>query len=299
MKRSSRIIIVLGIILAAAAFGGVLLLSSNVSSQATPPPPTTTTVVVAAADIPLGTTVSPTLLGTKDIKVTDAPPDGYSDPAGLTGRVLRRDVRAGEILRSADFASGSTARGDDVLRALEPGLRAMAIRVDQVTGVGTLIQPGDRVDVVIALKVTSLLPGKEPGDPPIEMPGGAQLTVKNVVQNVQVLATLAGLPGGQASQPAPSSAPEGSAAEAAPSSGIGLTGQEEIVIVAVTPEQAEVIKFAQVKEADQPELTMSLVLRSPADRQAPPDQTAGVTLKTLVDKYGVLPPVPLTAQPVK
>jgi len=299
LKRSSRLILVLGIVLAVAAFGGVLFLSSNLSGQNTPPPPVTTRVVVAAADIPLGTTVAPTLVATKDIVVTDAPTDGFGDLASVTGRVVRRDVRAGEILRSSDFASGATARGNDVLRALEPGLRAMAIRVDQATGVGTLIQPGDRVDIIVGFKVTSLLPGKEAGDPPFEMPGGPQLTVKNVIQNVEVLATLVGNPEGQTGSAAPTPAPDGTTGSAPENPGVGLTGQEQIVIVALTPEQAEVVKFAQVKAMDAPELTVSLVLRSPADRDLPPDKTGGITLKTLIDKYGVLPPFPVAAEPIR
>ncbi len=300
MKRSSRLILILGILLAVAAFGGVLFLSSNLSGQNTPPPPTTTKVVVAATDIPLGTTVVPTILATKEIAITDSPPDGFGDPSSITGRVVRRDIRTGEILRSSDFASGATARGDDVLRALKSGLRAMAIRVDQATGVGTIIQPGDRVDIIVGFKVTSLLPGKEAGDPPFEMPGGPQLTVKNVIQNVEVLATLVGVPEGQTGQTAaPTPAPDGSTGSTPQSPGVGLTGQEQIVIVAVTPEQAEVIKFAQVRAMDAPELTVSLVLRSPADRELPPDKTGGITLNTLIEKYGVLPPFPLAAEPIR
>jgi Flp pilus assembly protein CpaB len=205
----------------------------------------------------------------------------------------------GEVLRTSDFASGATARGDDVLRALKSGLRAMAIRVDQVTGVGTLIQPGDRIDIVVGLKVTSLLPGKESGDPPFEMPGGPQLTVKNVVQNVEVLATLVGLPEGQTAQGTTTTTTEGSEGAEPQTPGVGLTGQEQIVIVAVTSEQAEVIKLAQVRAMDSPELTVSLILRSPADREAPADKTGGITLNTLIEKYGVLPPFPLAAEPIR
>ena len=42
----------------------------------------------------------------------------------------------------------------EVLRKLDPGFRAMAVQVDQVTGVGTIIQPGDRVDVIISFEDT-------------------------------------------------------------------------------------------------------------------------------------------------
>ena len=77
-------------------------------------------------------------------------------------------------------------------------------------------------------------------------------------------------------------------------SGTALTGQQQIVILAVTTQQAEVIKFAQLDGS------ISLVLRSPDDfidpatgepvAALPPVETTGVILKTLVDTYGVLPP---------
>ncbi len=77
--------------------------------------------------------------------------------------------------------------------------------------------------------------------------------------------------------------------------GTALTGQQQIVILAVDAQQAEVIKFAQLDGS------ISLVLRSPEDFIDPatglpypngpvPDATTGIILKTLVDTYGVLPP---------
>ena len=76
--------------------------------------------------------------------------------------------------------------------------------------------------------------------------------------------------------------------------GTALNDQREIVILAVTPQQVEVIKFAQLDGS------ISLVLRSPDDFIDPetgevipvvvPSTTTGVILKTLVESYGVLPP---------
>ena len=75
--------------------------------------------------------------------------------------------------------------------------------------------------------------------------------------------------------------------------GTALTGQQQIVILAVDAQQAEVIKFAQLDSS------ITLILRSPDDFIDPttdeavvplPNTTTGVNLKTLVDTYGVLPP---------
>ena len=64
------------------------------------------------------------------------------------------------------------------------------------------------------------------------------------------------------------------------------------MILAVTPQQAEVIKFAQLDGQ------ISLVLRSPKDfvdaagNPVSPAEatTSGIVLRTLIDKFGVLPP---------
>jgi Flp pilus assembly protein CpaB len=107
-------------------------------------------------------------------------------------------------------------------------------------------------------------------------------SVKLLIQGLQVLGTL--LP------PAPQQA-EG----ATPDTGTALTGQQQIVILAADAQQSEIIKFAQLDGA------LSLVLRSPKDFIDPatnqpypngplPDETSGVILKILVDRYNVIPP---------
>ncbi len=60
------------------------------------------------------------------------------------------------------------------------------------------------------------------------------------------------------------------------------------MIVAVDPQQAEVIKYAQASES---ETAITLILRSAVDYQAADTPTTGIILKLMVDNYGVLPPV--------
>ena len=105
---------------------------------------------------------------------------------------------------------------------------------------------------------------------------------------------LCGIPANSASVAAPSAAP---GASAAPEAGTGLNEQQEIVILSVSAQQAEVIRYGQLMA--NPLLTLSLVLRSPDDfidpttgEPVPPviAETTGITLKELIDGYGVLPP---------
>jgi Flp pilus assembly protein CpaB len=76
-----------------------------------------------------------------------------------------------------------------------------------------------------------------------------------------------------------------------------LNEQQEIVILAVTAQQAEVIRYGQTMA--NPLITLSLVLRSPDDfidpetgEPVPPvlAETTGITLQQLIEIYGVLPP---------
>ena len=112
---------------------------------------------------------------------------------------------------------------------------------------------------------------------------------------MQVIGTLVPPP------PAASSSSGQQQASNAPTT--SLTGQQELVILAVTAQQAEVIKFAQIDGQ------ISLVLRSPKDFLdatgnpvvPAPDKTTGIVLKTLIDQFGVLPPqvIPATNLPAR
>ena len=99
--------------------------------------------------------------------------------------------------------------------------------------------------------------------------------------------------------PPPANADGTPAASSAP--GTVLNEQQEIVILAVTAQQAEVIRYAQ--QMANPLLTLSLVLRSTDDfidpltgEPVPPvlAETTGITLQSLIDTYGVLPPMIVT-----
>jgi hypothetical protein len=108
-----------------------------------------------------------------------------------------------------------------------------------------------------------------------------------IVQNTKVVGTLLPPP------PTTPAASTNGTTTTAPT-GTSLNGQQEIVLLSVTAQQAEVIRYGQIDGC------LSLVLRSPkdyVDGATPPnpvvpplDPTTGVILKTLVDQYGVLPP---------
>ncbi len=301
MKRSNRLILLIGLFLAVVAFVGVILLTGNGGSgTGTPAAPTTAKIVVAAQDIPLGTTITAPMVTTKDVPLADKPGDSFALPEAVIGKIVRTDVTSGAYLSSSTFSA--TASLGDISQLLDPGSLAQSVQVDQISGVGTLIKPGDRVDVVLSMTeadnknpiVVEKAPTKE-GQPPVTVRNFQtedslvnNTTVKVLVQNVLVLGTI--LP--------PPTAQQGAAP--APAAGTGTTqetpttlnGQSQIVILALTAQQAELVRFTQLDG------NLSLVLRSPKDKDAPAVKTTGITLRQLVDSYGVIPPkIILTEQP--
>ena len=274
MKRSNRLMLLLGVLLAVVAFGGVLMFGSK-SGSSEPTVPQTVSVVTALQDVALGSALTAEDLTTIDMATADAI-DTFRDPAQLVGLVVRHTVRAGSAFTSADFQTGSVS-AIDVTSGLKPGQRAMAIPVDSLSGIGSLIQAGDFVDVMLAITdqpdpVKAPVVGEfrdESGLPATKILDDwmNNTTIKVLVQNVQVLGTL--LP-------------------SADGSGTDTSGQPAtgafIAILSVTPQQAEAIRFAQLDG------NLYLLLRAPADSAAADIQTTGITLRELVDRWGVLPP---------
>lgn len=280
MKRSNRLVLVLGLLMAVAAFGAILAVGAP-KGTAAPAPVQRVAVVTAAEDLGLGTLVVTEHLATIQMPIDDAV-DTYRDPEQLVGLVVRRHIHAGEAFRSTDFAPADAPLAANLVADLAPGQRAMAIKVDELSGVGSLIQAGDRVDVMLSLTEEDESFPVALDDPSYGTPdGGADpavalddftnsTTVKVLVQNIQVLATT--MP--TAASPDGPTDPD--------------TGQpiidERLVILGVTPQQAELIRFAQLDG------NLSLLLRSPQDAASADVMTTGVTLRQLVDEHGVLPP---------
>jgi len=281
LKRSNRLILLIGVFLAIVAFIGIVLLLS----QPTTPGDgggtgevTEANVVIATVDIPVGTIVTADMVRDEKVPLAEAHALRVQAASLAIGSTARKDIFAGQQILTTDFTS--SGRAADI--SVPPGKRAIALEVNQVTGIGTLIKPGDYVDVVVGLNFQVVT--VNPDDQSITVVAGLNGTsVKLLLQNLQVIATL--LP------PAP--APAQGAAAADP--GTALTGQQELVIVAATAEQIEVLKFIQM------DANVSLVLRSAADYQErdpvtdevniPVDDiTTGVVLKTLIDTYGVITP---------
>jgi pilus assembly protein CpaB len=122
---------------------------------------------------------------------------------------------------------------------LEPGMRAMAIRVTVETAAGGFILPGDRVDVLLTRETTLANMGAQEGD-------RSKFASSTVMQNIKVLAIDQSTRAGDEEQAV-----------------VGATATLE-----VGPRDAEALALAKS------EGELSLVLRSYADTGGPSGRVA-------------------------
>jgi Flp pilus assembly protein CpaB len=289
LKRSNRLVLLIGIFLAIVAFVLVVLtLGNQTPTTVDDPNAREVAIVIAAKDIALGTKIQTDDLTTKNVLERDKPVDSYTDVSFVVGQTARQDVTNGQLITSAILNGGSTIQTLECPTALV----CIAVQVDQVSGVGTLTKAGDHVDMIVGLTADKFpVVTVNPEDDTITVVTGINGTsVKALLQGALVVGTLLPPPPADTGTTDPNApAPSGGPATT-------LNGQQQIVILAVNTQQAEVIKYAQLDGS------ISLVLRATKDFVDPvtgdplppetivPVTTSGITLKTLVDDYGVLVP---------
>jgi pilus assembly protein CpaB len=181
------------VVLAVAVVAGLLaaLLALNMTRQparvvvnapapAAPPPFQTADVLVAAQDIEIGKTIEEPM-----VKWEQWPAAGISeklitqqkDPEGLkkaVGAIARSPILAGEPISDTKLIRADSG----IVSAMLPqGMRAVAIRISADTSAGGLIQPNDRVDVIMSRP-----------DPNSAAGGPAGFVTETILSNVRVLA---------------------------------------------------------------------------------------------------------------
>lgn len=169
-------------------------------------PVATTRVVAAATDIKLGTVLTAADLTTTQI-AGETPKGAILKPEQAIGRGAISNIYQGEpILESRLAPVGS---GGGLAATIPDGMRACAIKVDDVVGVAGFVTPGMRVDVLAS------------GNPPGE--GQQQGTEsKTILQNIEVL----------------------SAGTDIQKDAEGKPQQVQVVNLLVTPEQAQTLTLA-------------------------------------------------------
>ncbi len=138
----------------------------------------TVPTLVAAQSISAGDEITEDM-----VKLTDIPQDlvisgAYeeADKELVVGEVSRVAIAEGEQFTSAKIGLAVPDKG--LPGVVPPGMRAVALEVDEVTAVGGNLLPGDRIDINVVIKI-----GRAPGLAEDEY----ILRATTILQNVEVL----------------------------------------------------------------------------------------------------------------
>ncbi|MBM7454246.1 pilus assembly protein CpaB [Oceanisphaera litoralis] len=103
-------------------------------------------VVVASVDLAPGVQIDPIHVQFKQIDARLVPPGAISTLADTQGMVTRNNLYKGDVLRKERLTP--IGQGSTLSVLLEPGMRAVTVRVNDVIGVAGFLLPGNRVDIL-------------------------------------------------------------------------------------------------------------------------------------------------------
>jgi Flp pilus assembly protein CpaB len=290
VKRSNRLVILVGVLLAVLAFVGIVILL-NQGGGTGPTPTTEVAVLVAVDDIAIGDPVTPDLAEVQMVAPEAVEQTRLADVSQLTGTPALVPIPAGAQVTAEKAGLISTVGA--IEPQLEAGERAIAFQVDRVTGLDFLLVPGDHIDIVIAQDVTpiqqtadSVAEQRTNQNAPARYEAVTGLsnvrTVKTIIQDRRVLYVSQ-----TRARPVVTGTPSASAS-AAPAEQAQI--DSVIIVFAGSDQDAELIKFAQRDLNEVGPLTAVLRRTEDTAEGVEDPATTGITLNLLVEEYGV--PVP-------
>jgi pilus assembly protein CpaB len=157
------------------AFGTVAWITTRPMGLGGAPP--TKMILAAAGPIQGGSLLTSDDIQPKEVPVTEMVKeynlDTVDDRRALMGAMLKRNLGAGEAIRSDDLMR--TSDHGFMAAVLSPGMRAVTIGVDAASGSSGLIWPGDRVDLILTQMNNDATLGK-------------RISAHTVLSNVRVVA---------------------------------------------------------------------------------------------------------------
>jgi Flp pilus assembly protein CpaB len=287
VKRSNRLVILVGVLLAVLAFVGIVILLNSRDQGGPDGTAITVPVLVATEPIDIGEEVTPDKVTVRQVDPTAAIGTRLTDPSEVKGeRALFAVPEGSQVPGEAINATGTTS----IAAQLLPGEKAIAFQVDRVSGLDFLVTAGDHVDIVLSQSVAPVQQTQESIDaggdnPRFETVAGLAnvRTVKTILTDMRVLYVSATRITPLANAATPSPGQEGQAPAPAQIDTV-------VIVVAGSDQDAELIKFAQndVNEIG----TLTAILRRVADAEegVAEEATTGITLDILIEQYSV--PIP-------
>lgn len=204
MNRRLLIILVIALVVALGS-SYVIVRLIGVRVNASKPQPSTR-LVAAARDIKIGTILASGDLTTIAV-VGSAPQGAITDPKNAIGRGVIANIYTGEpVVENRLAPMGS---GGGLAATIKEGMRACAVKVDEVVGVAGFVTPGMRVDVLVS------------GVPP-NSSNNQDTQTRTILQNIEVLSAGTDIQKDQEGKPQ----------------------QVQVVNLLVTPEQAQILALA-------------------------------------------------------
>jgi Flp pilus assembly protein CpaB len=293
VKRSNRLVILVGVLLAVLAFVGIVILLNQGRGPAEGPAAQTVTVLVATQPIEIGDPVTADVAAPKEVPADAVEQTRLADVSQLRGTRAAVPMVVDEQITAEK--AGMLAGPVSIEAQLEAGERAIAFQVDRVTGLDFLIVPGDHIDVVIAQEVTpiqqtadSVAEQEDNPDAPARYEAVTGLTnvrtVKTILQDRRVL---------YVSQTRARAAVVGTPT-ASPAAGEQPQQQQVIdsviIVFAGNDQDAELVKFAQRDLGEVGQLTAIVRRIEDTEEGVEDPETTGITLNLLIEEYGV--PIP-------
>jgi pilus assembly protein CpaB len=164
-------------------------------------------LVVAANDLPAGVALSP-----NDVAMVDWPndvplPGSFTKKEDVVGHPLIHSLGAKQPIVKRDL--GLEGSGIGLSTKIPPGMRATAIKSNEIVGVAGFLYPGSHVDVLCT----------------INMPNNGGTLTQTVLQDVEVLTA------GQTIEPDPQGKPQ----------------QVDVVTLLLTPEDSQKLQLASTQ----------------------------------------------------
>lgn len=289
MKRSNRLVILVGVLLAVLAFVAIVILL-NQREVAVAPEEITETVLVATQDIEIGDAVTPDIVEEQEINPEAVQGTALTSTTAVSGQAAVFPIPAGSQVTGEAIGLGNNL-AVNLPALLNPGEKAIAFQVDRVTGVDFLVKPGDTIDIVTSqlinvLQETADSAANTDENAPLRfeaIPGlEAARSVKAILQDKRVLYV---------------SATRAQEQEPIDVNGDGVINEQDeqpaqpvidsvIIVIAGTAQDAEVIKFAQNDLAEVGSLTA--IVRHADDDAI--EETLGITIDQLVEEFGLRVP---------
>lgn len=168
---------------------------------------TTVKIVASVNELPAGVAISE-----KDVELMDWPSDvpvtgTFNKIQDVVGHPLIRSLGAKEPIFQRDL--GLEGSGVGLATKIPPGMRATAVRSNEIVGVAGFLYPGSHVDVMTT----------------IAMPNNGGTLTQTVLQDVEVLTA------GQTIEPDPQGKPQ----------------QVDVVTVLLTPEDSQKLQLASTQ----------------------------------------------------